>query len=275
MLMQRRIGFVGAGNMAEALIKGLLKSNEHIRGYLMASDPREERLKLFRESYGIGTTPDNRSVVKNNEIILLCIKPQIMKKVLQEIAPDIGPEKLTISIAAGIPISVIEREFCESARVIRVMPNTPALILEGATAISAGKHATAQDLSLAKSIFDSVGKTVVIEESLMDAITGLSGSGPAYIFLIIDALADAGVKMGLPRDIALLLSAQTVLGAAKLVMETNEHPSKLKDQVTSPGGTTIAGLHALEKGRLRATLIDAVEVATARSKELGEMMVKG
>jgi pyrroline-5-carboxylate reductase len=158
----------------------------------------------------------------------------------------------------------------EGSHVVRVMPNTPALVLAGAAALAAGKNATADDLALTQSIFNSVGRAVIVEEKLMDAVTGLSGSGPAYVFMIIDALSDAGVKAGLPRQLALELAAQTVYGAARMVLETNEHPGKLRDMVTSPGGTTIEGLHALEKGKLRATLMNAVEAATARSRELGK-----
>jgi len=197
-----------------------------------------------------------------------------MAAVLRETADSLDMSKLVISIAAGVPLAAIESCLNKDLRLIRVMPNIPASVKEGAAAIAPGKHVLKDDLKIAKAIFDSVGKSVIIEEELMDAITGLSGSGPAYIFLIVDALADAGVKMGLSREDALFLSTQTVLGAAKILMETQEHPGRLKDRVTSPGGTAIAGLHTLEEGGLRTTLINAVEVATKRSKELGEMMMK-
>ncbi|MBW2250666.1 MAG: pyrroline-5-carboxylate reductase, partial [Deltaproteobacteria bacterium] len=209
------------------------------------------------------------------EIIIYSVKPQILASVLKETAPCLDMSKLVISIAAGVPLAAIESCVNKELRLVRVMPNIAAFVKEGASAIAAGKHTHKDDINLAKAIFDSVGKSVFIEENiLMDAITGLSGSGPAYIFLIVDALADAGVKMGLSRKDALFLSSQTVLGAAKLLMETKEHPGQLKDRVTSPGGTAIAGIHTLEKGGLRTTLINAVEAATARSKELGEMMMK-
>jgi pyrroline-5-carboxylate reductase len=198
------------------------------------------------------------------------VKPQVIDTVLAEIAAAVDAKKLVISIAAGVTLARIEKALTPGSRAVRVMPNTPALVLAGAAAIAGGTGATSDDLGLAQSIFDSVGRSVIVEEKLMDAVTGLSGSGPAYVFLIIDALSDAGVKAGLPRQLALELAAQTVYGSAKMVLETKEHPGKLRDMVTSPGGTTIEGLHALEKGKLRATLMNAVEAATARSKELGK-----
>ncbi|UCG64122.1 MAG: pyrroline-5-carboxylate reductase, partial [Deltaproteobacteria bacterium] len=235
---------------------------------------RKDKLKMVKESYGVLTSGNNLNVVSASEIVVYAVKPQIMASVLRETATSLDMSKLIISIAAGVPLSAIESCLNKDLRLVRVMPNIPASVKEGAAAIAPGKHALKDDLKVAKAIFDSVGKSVIIEEELMDAITGLSGSGPAYLFLIVDALADAGVKMGLSREDALLLSTQTVLGAAKLLMETNEHPGKLKDRVTSPGGTAIAGLHTLEEGGLRTTLINAVEAATRRSRELGEMMIK-
>jgi pyrroline-5-carboxylate reductase len=197
----------------------------------------------------------------------------VMERVLEEIGPEIHAHALVISIAAGIPLAAIEARLPQ-ARVIRTMPNTPALVGAGATAIAVGGHATEDDLTAAKRIFDSVGMTVTLDEAQMDAVTGLSGSGPAYVFLVIEALADAGVKVGLSRHHAQALAAQTLLGSAKLLIETDEHPGRLKDMVTSPGGTAIAGLHTLEAGGLRTTLMDAVEAATKRSSELGEQALK-
>jgi pyrroline-5-carboxylate reductase len=233
---------------------------------------RPERLKVVREKYGVKTTSHNTEVVKQSEIIILSVKPQIMKQVVDEIAKYLDLSKLIISIAAGVPLDAIEACARKDLKLIRVMSNICVSVREGVSAIAGGKHALKEDLMMAKTIFDSVGKSLFIEEDLLDAVTGLSGSGPAYIFLIIDALADAGVKVGLSRDDALILAPQTVLGAAKMLIETGEHPGKLKDMVTSPGGTAIAGLHTLEEGGLRTTLINAVEVATQRSKALGEMM---
>jgi pyrroline-5-carboxylate reductase len=269
MLNGRRLAFVGGGNMAEAMIRGLLAAKLMGPDDLLASDVREDRLAYLRETYGIHTTTENTEVVSKAEILLLAVKPQIMGPVLDGLMDVVNGEKLIVSIAAGITTAFIADRFATPVRVIRVMPNTPALVLEGASALTRGSHATPDDLEVAKRLFRAVGKVVIVDESLMDAVTGLSGSGPAYIFLIIDALSDAGVKVGLSRDVAHLLAAQTVLGAARMVLETRKHPGELKDMVTSPGGTAIAGLHTLEQGGLRTTLINAVEAATLRSQELG------
>jgi pyrroline-5-carboxylate reductase len=272
MLKNKQVGILGAGNMGEALMHGLLYGHLCRPDQIFCSDVRSERLKILREKYGVKTTSHNTEVVKQSDILILSVKPQIMKQVVEEIAKHLDLSKLIISIAAGISLDAIEACARKDLKLIRVMPNICVSVREGASAIAAGKHAVKDDLMIAKTIFDSVGKSLFIEESLLDAVTGLSGSGPAYIFLIIDALADAGVKVGLSRDDALILASQTVLGAAKMLIETREHPGKLKDMVTSPGGTAIAGLHTLEEGGLRTTLINAVEVATKRSKVLGEMM---
>ncbi len=274
MLKDRKIGVIGTGNMGEALISGLIYSRSSIPDNIICSDIRKDKLKSIKGAYGVVTTSNNLDVVRASEIVIYSIKPQIMASILKETAASLDMSKVIISIAAGVPLAAIESCLNKDLRVIRVMPNIAASVKEGAAAIAAGKHVLKDDLKIAKAIFDSVGKSVIIEEELMDTITGLSGSGPAYIFLIVDALADAGVKMGLSREDALFLSSQTVLGAAKLLMETKEHPGKLKDRVTSPGGTAIAALHTWEQGGLRTTLINAVEVATKRSKELGEMMMK-
>ena len=268
------IGFIGAGNMAEALIRGLLKGGHVDASKVCASGPREERMQELREKFGIETTTDNRQVVARSGILVLSVKPQIMRRVLTEIADSLPENVLVISIAAGVPIATIEARLRREVRIIRAMPNTPALVDAGATAIARGAHATQDDVALATRIFDAVGITVVLEEIHLDAVTGLSGSGPAYMFLILEALSDAGVKVGLSRRNAQQLAAQTVLGSAKLLLETNYHPGLLKDMVTSPGGTAIAGLHTLEAGGLRTTLMNAVEVATNRSKELGKAMLQ-
>lgn len=270
MVLDKKIAFLGSGNMAEALIKGLIASGTAKPEQILAADVSADRLEHLRKTYGIIIQKTNNDAVREAGIIILSVKPQMIEKVLAEIAPAVDDKKLVISIAAGVPLAKIENVLKKSSRVVRVMPNTPALVLAGAAALAAGSSATTDDLSFAQRIFDSVGRSVVVEEKLMDAVTGLSGSGPAYVFMIIDALSDAGVKAGLPRQLALELAAQTVYGSAKMVLETKEHPGKLRDMVTSPGGTTIEGLHALEKGKLRATLMNAVEAATARSKELGK-----
>ena len=272
MLKNRQVGLIGTGNMGEALIKGLLHGHVCKPEQIFCSDTRPEKLKSIREMYGVKGTSHNIEVAKHSDILILAVKPQIMKQVVSEVAKHLDLSKLIISIAAGVPLDAIESCAKRELKLIRVMPNICVSVREGVSAIAGGKHITKEDLMIAKTIFDSVGKSLFIEENLLDAVTGLSGSGPAYIFLIIDALADAGVKVGLSRDDALILASQTVLGSAKMLIETGEHPGKLKDSVTSPGGTAIAGLHTLEEGGLRTTLINAVEVATQRSKALGEMM---
>lgn len=270
----RRIGFIGGGSMAGALIRGLLHSESVSPAQIRASDLKEERLAELRTSYGIETTDDNEALVKWADVIVIAVKPQIVDRVLGSIAAGLNEGDLVVSVAAGVPIDAIEARLPERARVIRSMPNTAAIALAGATAIAPGAHATREDVEVARALFEAVGRCVVLDETLLDAVTGLSGSGPAYVMLMIEALADGGVKVGLGRDVALLLAAQTVYGAAKLQLETGEHPGRLKDMVTSPGGTAIAGLHTLEAGGLRTTLIDAVEAATNRSSELGEQMAK-
>jgi len=272
MLKNKQVGILGTGNMGEALIHGLLYGHLCRPEQIFCSDVRAERLKAIREKYGVKSTSHNVEVVKQSDIVILAVKPQIMKPVVEEIAKYLDLSKLIISIAAGVPLDAIEACARKDLKLIRVMSNICVSVREGVSAIAGGKHALKEDLMMAKTIFDSVGKSLFIEEDLLDAVTGLSGSGPAYIFLIIDALADAGVKVGLSRDDALILASQTVLGAAKMLIETGEHPGKLKDMVTSPGGTAIAGLHTLEEGGLRTTMINAVEVATQRSKALGEIM---
>lgn len=268
-LASHTIGFIGAGNMAEALIRGLVRGGQVPATSIAASGPRQERLDELKREYGIDVTTLNREVVQRCGLIVLSVKPQILDKVLREVGDLVKPGALVVSIAAGVDTETIEESLPDGVRVVRAMPNTPALVGAGATAISAGKHASETDLATAKALFDAVGITVVLEEAHLDAVTGLSGSGPAYIFLILEALADAGVKVGLSRRNAQRLAAQTVMGSAKLLLETDEHPGKLKDMVTSPGGTAIAGLHTLEEGGLRTTLINAVETATKRARELG------
>jgi pyrroline-5-carboxylate reductase len=275
MLTNKKIGMIGTGNMGNALIDGLIRSGAALPENIICSDPSERQLEPIRQKHKVTTTTDNIEVVKSADIVIYAIKPQIMASVLKETADYLDMSKLIISIAAGVPLAAIESPLNKDLRLIRVMPNVAVAVREGATAVAAGGHADKEDVTLAMAIFDSVGKSIFLKENdLMDAITGLSGSGPAYIFMIVDALADAGVKVGLSRKDALFLSSQTILGAAKLLLETNAHPGQLKDSVTSPGGTAIAGLHTLEKGGLRTTLINAVEAATNRSKELGEAMIK-
>jgi pyrroline-5-carboxylate reductase len=268
-LASHTIGFIGAGNMAEALIRGLIRGGHIAADRVHASGPRKERLDELRTAYAIHVTTDNREVARTAGLVVLAVKPQILDKVLLEIGDQLKPGTLVVSIAAGVDTEAIETAVAEGVRVVRAMPNTPALVGAGATAISAGRHASESDLATAKAMFDAVGITVTLDESHLDAVTGLSGSGPAYIFLILEALSDAGVKVGLSRRNAQRLAAQTVMGSAKMLLETDEHVGHLKDMVTSPGGTAIAGLHTLEEGGLRTTLINAVETATKRARELG------
>jgi pyrroline-5-carboxylate reductase len=266
------IGFLGGGNMAAALVKGILHAQVVGPERVLVSDVKPDRLAQLQRAHGIRTTADNHELVRSCDVVVLAVKPQVFDKVLDVVGKDFRDTQLLISVAAGVPVSAIEARLPPNARVVRSMPNTPATVDAGATAIAAGTHATEADLEVARGLFSAVGRVVTLEEGLLDAVTGLSGSGPAYVMLMIEALADGGVKVGLHRDTALLLAAQTVFGSAKLLLETGEHPGRLKDMVTSPGGTAIAGLHTLESGGLRRTLIDAVEAATKRAGELGEQM---
>jgi pyrroline-5-carboxylate reductase len=265
----KKVGFVGAGNMGEALIKGLLAANLVPAEAIYATDVRLERLKELDRQYGIQVAAGNSELVRHADVVILAVKPQIMEGVLREIAPAVTRRKLLISIAAGVATGKIRAGLGKDARLIRVMPNTPALVLEGVTAIAKAEGLEPGDLDIAGEIFSAVGRVVVLGEDLLDAVTGLSGSGPAYVAVVIESLADGGVRMGLDRLTAMTLATQTVLGAAKLLLETGMHPGALKDMVSSPGGTSIAGIAALEEGGIRTTFIKAVERATQRSRELG------
>lgn len=264
-----RVGFIGAGKMATALAKGLCAAGFTSADKIIASDVVAGARKHFAEACGGAITESNSEVVSKSEIVILAVKPQQMKDVLAELAPQLKPTHLVISIAAGVPLETMAAALGKERRIIRVMPNTPCLVGLSASAFCLGGAATAEDGKLVERLLSSVGIAFQLPEHLLDTVTGLSGSGPAFVYVMIEALADGGVKMGLPRDTALKLAAQTVLGSAKMVLETGEHPGALKDAVASPGGTTIAGLHALETGGLRGTLINAVEAATLRSRELG------
>jgi pyrroline-5-carboxylate reductase len=268
-LKGRKVGFLGAGNMGEALIKGLVSASVVPAEAIHASDVRLERLRELDRQYGIQLAPDNVELVRQSDVIILAVKPQIVTPVLKEVAGVLTKRKLMISLAAGVSTARIRADLGKDARLIRVMPNTPALVLEGVTAIAKAEGLEPDDLDTAGEIFSAVGRVVVLDEELMDAVTGLSGSGPAYVAVVIESLADGGVKMGLDRLTAMTLATQTVLGAAKLLLETGLHPGALKDMVSSPGGTSIAGIAALEDGGIRTTFIKAVERATLRSRELG------
>ncbi len=273
-LKKKKIAILGAGNMGEALAKGLLRAGKIPPEFLTCTDARAERREEIHKRYGVQVTGDNRAAAAQADLVVLAVKPQVIESLLDEIAPAVDAKKLVISIAAGVPIAALARKLGAGVRIVRTMPNTPALVGAGATALARGPHATDGDLEQALALFEAVGVAVVVEEHHLDAVTGLSGSGPAFVFMAIEALADGGVKVGLARPVAMALAAQAVMGSAKLVLETGEHPGRLKDQVTSPGGTSIAGVHALEQHGFRAALIAAVEAATRRSRELGEMAVK-
>ena len=270
MFQNAKIAFLGAGNMAEALVAGIGKAKLSAPEFLLATDISPSRLELLKDRYHIQVGAQNLDAVLWADVIILCVKPQVVNEVLTEIQASLSEKQLVISLAAGVPIKSIQEKIGQTIPLVRAMPNTPAVIQEGVTALAGCKGLSLEQLKVAQGLFESVGKVVVVDESLMDAVTGLSGSGPAYVYLAIEALIDGGVRVGLPRNIAHILAVQTVLGAAKMVRETGEHPALLKDRVTSPGGTTIAGLQRLEEGGLRATLIEAVEAATHRSSELGK-----
>lgn len=274
MLKDKKLGFIGGGNMAEAIIKGLIAGSFVDSSNISVSDVVPARLESLRLEYKVNAISDNRELVEKSDILILAVKPQVVKTVLENIRDLMNENILLVSVAAGVPIATIAELLQDGQdrkhNIVRTMPNTPALVLEGVTAIAAGENVSEADVEVAHRLFEAVGKTVQVDEAHLDAVTGLSGSGPAYIFMIIEALSDAGVKMGLSREVANTLTIQTVLGSAKLAGESKKHPGQLKDMVTSPGGTTISGVHMLEAGGLRNTLMDAVEAATKRSRELGK-----
>lgn len=268
-LESKKIGFIGTGKMGEALIKGIFLARLVPAENIFASDADSAKLQLLEKEYKINTCKDNCSTVIGSDIIIIAVKPQIVPEVLKEINNSIK-KQLIISIAAGVKIETYESSLPRGTKVIRVMPNIAATVQEAASAISPGSAASKDDLAIASGIFNAIGKSVILPEYLMDAVTGLSGSGPAYIFTIIEALADGGVYEGLDRNTAKLLAAQTVLGAAKMVLEDGSHTAELKDMVTSPGGTTIRGLRVIEDRGVRIAMMDAVIEACERSKELGK-----
>lgn len=264
LLAHRRIAFLGGGNMAEALVRGLLTSQIIPAEAIRVSDPNTERRVHFEQRYGVVADADNESIAAWANLVVVAVKPQAMAQVLPSLRVV---HELIVTIVAGVPARTLEA--VTPGRVVRAMPNTPALVRAGATAIAAGSRSTAADMDAASALFSEVGLVVRVTETALDAVTGLSGSGPAYVMLAIEALVEGGVKMGLARPVALTLAAQTVYGSAKLQLETGEDPATLRERVTSPGGTTVAGLASLESGGFRAALIDAVAAATRRATELG------
>jgi pyrroline-5-carboxylate reductase len=269
MILDQRIAFIGAGSMTEALVAGLLKAEVASSNNIFATDIVPARREHMKTRFGIEVTADNRHVVERAHILILSVEPQDLDEVLVSIRGSVSPDCLIISVAAGYPIARVTEYLGSVSAIIRAMPNTPSSVLAGVTALAFGEKISDLHRTVARVIFEAVGKVVVVNETLMDAVTGLSGSGPAYIYVIIEALADGGVRMGLPRQVAELLAAQTVHGSARFLLESGEHPGRLKDRITSPAGTTIAGIEQLEQRQFRATLISAVEAATLRSRELG------
>jgi len=256
--------------MAGALARGVISAGLVKAAQIQASDPVAAARTAFAKDTGAKTGESNLDVAQFARVLVVAVKPGNVADLLAEVRPAITPEHLVISIAAGVPLAKLEAGLGAGVRVIRVMPNTPALIGASASAYALGRAATAQDAALAQKIFSAVGIAFPLKESLLDAVTGLSGSGPAYIYLVIEALSDGGVAAGLPRDVATKLAAQTAMGSAKMVLETGQHPAALRDMVTSPGGTTIEGLHELEKGKVRGVFMSAVRAATEKSRKLGQ-----
>ncbi len=269
MLQGKRIGFIGSGAIAEALISGIITAGLVLPSQIVVSDISKERLRYMKEKYAIDTVLRIEEVVKEVNLLFLTVKPQVVPSVLATISPLASTATLVVSVAAGITIQLLQNKL-PGVPIVRVMPNTPVAVGEGMSVLALGEYAGKENAELVLAIFSAVGKAIIMEESCMDAVTGLSGSGPGYAFVLIDALADAGVRVGLSRQDSIVMVAQTLLGAAKMVLETGEHPAKLRDMVASPGGTTIAGIHVLEQRGVRAALIDAVQAGTQRSQAMGK-----
>ncbi len=271
--MRKQIGFLGGGQMAEALIKGIIAAEIYLPESILVSEHNEFRRDHLTEFYGVQTFFGNEQIFTDCEIIIIAVKPQGMNKLLADCAQRILPHHILITIAAGLPISFyMEKIGKPETKIIRVMPNTPALVLEGASALSHNDNVNSNDLKMAENIFQAVGEAVVLAESHLDAVTGLSGSGPAYVFTFVEALIDAGVKNGLTRNVSEKLAMQTVLGSVQLLKESGEHPAALRGKVTSPGGTAITALHVLEKTGFHGLIMDIVEAAVKRSEELGKSL---
>jgi pyrroline-5-carboxylate reductase len=268
MFAKTKIAVIGAGKLGEALIGGMLDAGIVKKDLFIATAAHPERLELIQKKFGVKTTLSNGEAVRKAQLVLLCVKPQIVEEVLRQIADDLTPKHVLISVAASVSTRFMENILGKSIPVIRAMPNTPCLIKEGMTAVAAGTHATQLQVQAAKKMFDAIGRCVMVDEKHMDAVTALGASGPAFVYTIIESLIEGGVRVGLPRDIATLMAAQMVHGAATMVLQTGEHPAKLKDTVTTPAGCTVDGLLELEEGGLRVTLIKAVDRATKRAREL-------
>jgi pyrroline-5-carboxylate reductase len=269
-VLTEKIGVIGAGKIGSAIARGIIRAGLVKKENVMASDVSDELRQAIARDLDIKVTPDNGALCDFAEITILAVKPQIVDPVAREIAKKLGKSKLLVSVAAGVPLGRIETHLEPGARVVRVMPNIPCVVGAGAAGFAGGGHATAADLEKVGAILNSFGVGLAVEEKYLDAVTGLSGSGPAYVFLFMEALADGGVQVGLSRDVALKLAMQTVYGAARMALESDKHLAELKDEVTSPGGTTIAGLYAMEQNGFRGTVMKAVVSATRRSQELGK-----
>lgn len=274
-LSEKRLAIIGAGKLGGILLRAYLKQGLFAAKRVAASVKHAERAAALEKELGVSVSTENRKAARGADIVLVAVKPQVVGEVLKEIAPELNENTLVISVAASVPTSYLEQRLAEAAgggarktAVVRAMPNTPATVDCGMTGICRGSHAGAEHLETARTMFDAVGRTVVVDEKNMDAVTGLSASGPAFAYIILESLAEAGVKVGLPRDVATLLAAQTMKGAASVVLETGDHPALLKDAVTTPAGCTIDGILELEEGKLRVTLIKAVVKATSRAGEL-------
>ncbi|MDD2211964.1 MAG: pyrroline-5-carboxylate reductase [Clostridia bacterium] len=266
-MLRQRIGFIGGGAMGEAILKGLLTGGREAQT-LLVSDFQKERREFLEKNYQVKTTAENREVVENSDVIIFAVKPQNLKEVVDSCAAVFDNKKLLISILAGITTTKLEEFFPEGSRIVRAMPNTPALVGAGTTVLSGGKFASEEDLQIALDVFRGLGSVSILPEKMLNAVTGLSGSGPAFVALIVEALADGGVMAGLPRNTALKLALDTVAGTAKLLAETGMHPAQLKDRVTSPAGTTIYGMLSLEKSGVRGTIMETVLAATKRAEEM-------
>ncbi|HKE34397.1 MAG TPA: pyrroline-5-carboxylate reductase [Candidatus Acidoferrum sp.] len=267
-LTEKKLAVLGTGKLGGILLRAYLKQELFSPKRVMATVAHGEKAAALTKELGVTVRTENREAVQGADIVLLCVKPKVVGEVLQEIAPEMDEKTLVISVAASVPTSYIEQHLTAKVPVVRVMPNTPSTVGCGMTGICRGAHAGAEHLEAARTMFDAVGRTVVVDEKNMDAVTGLSASGPAFAYIILESLAEAGVKVGLPRDVATLLAAQTMKGAASVVLETGDHPALLKDAVTTPAGCTIDGILELEEGKLRVTLIKAVVKATSRAGEL-------
>jgi pyrroline-5-carboxylate reductase len=265
-----RIGILGTGQMATALAKGWLAAGLADGGRLLGSDPLPAARESFQRATSARAVADNREVIAASELLLVAVKPQSMNQLLAEVRAAISTRHLVVSIVTGVTLRELAGALGNDRRLVRVVPNTPCLVGASASAYALSESATAEDAALVQRLLEAVGKAFQLPEDQLDAVTGLSGSGPAFVYLMIEALSDGGVRVGLPRAVATALAAQTVLGAARMALETGTHPGALKDMVASPGGTTIAGLHALERGGVRGALIDAVEAAAQRATELGK-----